>query len=70
MRMIRAIQTIAPKIMTGELAPARHVLGAATRSREPGSDQPRDATGSGVHPGRSSLGDTHILTVMSIWKED
>src|SRR5262245_12897902 len=34
----------AAKIMTGELAPARHVPCAATRSREPGSNPPLDAT--------------------------
>jgi len=32
------------KIMTGELAPARHVPCAATRCREPGSNPPFDAT--------------------------
>jgi hypothetical protein len=34
----------AAKIMTGELAPARHVPRAATRCREPGSNPPFDAT--------------------------
>ena len=34
----------AAKIMTGELAPARHVPCAATRCREPGSNPPFDAT--------------------------
>ena len=29
--------------MTGELAPARHVLSAATGNWEPGSNRPRDA---------------------------
>ena len=32
------------KIMTGELAPARHVHSAATRCWEPGSNLPHDAT--------------------------
>jgi hypothetical protein len=32
------------KIMTGELAPARHVPCAATGCREPGSNPPFDAT--------------------------
>jgi hypothetical protein len=31
------------RIMTGELAPARHVLSAATGNWEPGSNQPHDA---------------------------
>jgi hypothetical protein len=31
------------RIMTGELAPARHVLSAATRCWEPGSNPPHGA---------------------------
>jgi hypothetical protein len=33
-----------PGIMTGELAPARHVPSAATRNLEPGSNPPHDAS--------------------------
>src|SRR6516165_1616562 len=48
-------------IMTGELAPARHVPCAATRCREPGSNPPFDATlVATVTPRPFDLGDRHI----------
>jgi hypothetical protein len=49
------------RIMTGELAPARHVHSAAIRCWEPGSNLPRGALPiAAPHPGRSDLGDRHI----------
>src|SRR5512134_3478526 len=51
----------ARRIMTGELAPARHVLSAATRCWEPGSNQPHGARPVAPrHPDQSGLGDLRI----------
>jgi hypothetical protein len=59
------------RIMTGELAPARHVLSAAIRHWEPGSNLPRGALLiAASHPGQSDLGDRHIRQnqTRAIWK--
>ena len=54
-------EELTAKIMTGELAPARHVHSAAIRCWEPGSNLPRGAPLiAASHPGRPNLGDRHI----------
>jgi hypothetical protein len=64
-------QNAAARIMTGELAPARHVHSAAIRCWEPGSNLPRGALPiAAPHPGRPDLGDRHIRQnqTRAIWK--
>jgi len=54
-------EEVTARIMTGELAPARHVHSAAIRCWEPGSNLPRGAPLiAASHPGRPNLGDRHI----------
>jgi hypothetical protein len=56
-----AQEELTARIMTGELAPARHVHSAAIRCWEPGSNLPRGALLiAAPHPGRPDLGDRHI----------
>src|SRR5580658_870602 len=55
-------QEATPRIMTGELAPARHVPSAATRGWEPGSNLPLGALPGSLSRTQADLGpgDRHI----------
>ena len=64
-------EDLSARIMTGELAPARHVHSAAIRCWEPGSNLPRGALPiAAPHPGRPDLGDRHIRQnqTRAIWQ--
>jgi hypothetical protein len=64
-------EELTARIMTGELALARHVHSAAIRCWEPGSNLPRGALLiAASHPGQSDLGDRHIRQnqTRAIWQ--